>query len=218
MCLAVAPNQNSRNGFISQIWRRIAATPIRLLTLCALFHIAVFGGLLMHDIAAATTINTHAYMFVLAYGIFALLAFGYLLTWLPRRFSLSPVHYARYNGIYLFTMAALVTIEISLYSASDWIFAGMLLLVPAWLIALQSLWHLHSWLNANVQAFSRVLMLLLALNFICLALSITGQLVSADMLTIFAISSSNLLVWPLLLLTSLVLFLIAPAKGRIISL
>ena len=218
MCLAVAPNQNSRNGLISRMWQRVASTPLRLLTLCALIHVAVFSGLLMRDIAAGTIINTHAYMFVLAYGILASLAFGYLLTWLPRRFSLSPVHYARYSGIYLFMMAALVTIEISLYFASNWIFAGMLLLVPAWLIALQSLWHLHSWINASVQPFSRVLMLLLTINFICLSLSITGQFVSADMLTIIAISSSTLLVWPLLLLTSLVLFLIAPAKGRIISL
>jgi hypothetical protein len=30
----------------------------------------------------------HAYIFGLTYGILALLAFGYLLTWLPKKYSL----------------------------------------------------------------------------------------------------------------------------------
>jgi len=119
-------------------------------------------------------------------------------------------------------MIALGILEIGIFFSSifssNWILAGMLLFIPAWLVALQSLWNLHTWINSDAQQLSKILMLLLSLNFINLSLSLLGQIFSASMLTTLATSSSALLVWPLLVVAALILILTAPAKGRVISL
>ena len=226
MCLAIAPNRKLSNGVTSRMWRAVSSTPLRLLSFCALIHSLVLGGLLMHNMAAGSLVNMHVYMFGLTYGILALLAFGYILNWIPRKYSLSPVHFGRYNLIYLFMMIALGILEIGIFFSSifssifssNWILAGMLLFIPAWLVALQSLWNLHTWINSDAQQPSKILMLLLSLNFINLSLSLLGQIFSASMLTTLATSSSALLVWPLLVVAALILILTAPAKGRVISL
>lgn len=218
MCLAIASNRKLSNGFISRLWRAVSSTPLRLLSFCAFFHSLVLGGLFIHNVAIGSLIDMHAYMFGLTYGILALLAFGYLLSWIPKKYSLSPVHYGRYNVIYLLMMIALGILEIGIFFSSNWILAGMLLFIPAWLVALQSLWNLHIWINADAQQPSKILMLLLSINFINLSLSLIGQFFSASMLTTLATSTSTLLLWPLLVAAAFLLLLTAPAKGRVISL
>jgi hypothetical protein len=218
MCLAIAPNNRSNNGIIARLWRLVSSSPFRLLGVCALTHSLILGGLLLHDITTAGNINVAAYLFGLNYGIFSLLCFGYLLTSLPQKYSLSPVHYGRYNTIYLFMMTGLGVLEGGIFFDSQWIFTGMLLLVPAWLIALQSVKHLHTWMNSAVHRLGKALRLLLFFNFITLGLSILGQFYSASMLVILAMSSSILLVWPPLIGVSLALVYSAPAKGRVVSL
>lgn len=218
MCLAVAPNKQSSNGVLSRIWRNVSATPFRLLTICALAHTLILGGLFLRDVSANHAFDTHTYMFALSFGILALFGFGYLLTWLPRKYSLSPVHYARYNSIYLFMMTGLLVLETGIIFGGNWAVIGMLLLIPAWLIALQSLWNLHIWMNAGAQKVSRLMMLLVSLNFIYLNVSVLGPLFNAESLPILATTFSTVLVWPGFFIATLVLIFIAPAKGRIISL
>lgn len=217
MCLAIAPNQKLNNSILSRLWRIVSSTPLRLFSFCAFIHSLVLGGLYMHNTAAGVHINLHAYMFGFTYGILALLAYGYLLTWLPNKFSLSPIHYGRYNVIYLLMMIGLGTLEAGILFSNNWIMAGMLLFIPAWLLALQCLRDIHIWINSDAQQISRVLMLLLSFNFISLSLSILGQLYSSGELTALATSSSIFLIWPLLVVAALVLLLNAPAKGRVIS-
>lgn len=218
MCLAIAPYKNSSSGIFSRLWRTVSLSPLRLLSFCALIHSVLLGGLLIDDITTAAVINIHAYMFVLSFGLLAPLAFGYLLTSLPGKYSLSPVHYGRYNTMYLFMMCGLGIFEAGLFFGNHWIFVGELLLIPAWLIGLQSMWNLHNWANSEAQQFSRPVMLLLLFHFICLCLSFLGQIYHVSTLTALAISSSIFLVWPVLFVAVLVLVLKAPAKGRIISL
>lgn len=217
MCLAIAPNRKLSNGLISRSWRAISSTPLRLFSFCALTHSLLLGSMLIYDVATGSLLSMHAYVFGLTYGILALLAFGYLLSRIPRNYSLSPVHFGRYSVIYLLMMIALAVLEIGIFFSSNWILAGMLLFIPPWLLALQGIWNLHIWINTNAQLLSKILMSLLMLNFINLSLSILGQILSASLLTTLVISST-LLVWPMLVAATLILLLTAPAKGRVISL
>ena len=216
MCLAVAPNKQCSNGILSRLWRSVASTPLRLLSMCALFHAVILAGLAVVQNPAA--VDASVYAFALAYGLLALLAFGALLTWLPRKYSQSPVHYARYSSIYLFMMAGMILIETGMFLGGGWMVAGMLLLVPGWLIALQSLRHVHGWMSRNTQRTSRILMLLLAINFVCLGLTVLGQMFTAATLTQIPALVSMLVLWPGVFAVSLTLLLTAPANGRVISL
>lgn len=217
MCLAIAPNQQCSNGIISRGWRVVSSTPLRLFSFCALIHFLILGSLFLYNTTTGAYINSHAYVFGLIYGILALVAFGYMLTWLPKKYSQPPIHYGRYSAIYLLMMIGLGLLEAGLFTNSKLVFAGMLLLIPAWLLIYQSLRNIHIWINSSSQQISRILMLLLSLNFINLCLSVLGQYVSANKLTTLATSSSTLFIWPLLIATALTLLFNAPAKGRIIS-
>ena len=115
-------------------------------------------------------------------------------------------------------MSGMILIEIGLFLGSGWMVAGMLLLVPGWLIALQSLRHVHGWMSRNTQRTSRILMLLLATHFVCLGLSVFGQLFAATALLQTPALLSMLVLWPGVFGVSLALLLTAPANGRVISL
>ena len=217
MCLAIAPDQKLNKSFFSRLWRIVSSTPLRLFSFCALIHSLVLGALFMHNTAAGVHIDLHAYMFGFTYGILALPVLGYLLTWLPKKYSLSPVHYGRYNTIYLLMMFGLGGLEAGIFFSNNWILAGMLLLLPAWLFSLQCLRDMHIWLNSDTQNTSRVLMLLLVFNFINMNLSILARFFGSSELAILAASSSIIFIWPSLVVSAVVLLLNAPAKGRVIS-
>jgi hypothetical protein len=217
MCLAIAPNQQCSNGIIGRVLRIISSTPLRLFSFCALIHSLILGSLYIHNATTGAYINKYAFTSGLTYGILALLAFGYLLTWLPRKHSLPPIHYGRYSTIYLFMMVGLGFLEAGIFAGNKLIFAGMFLLIPGWLMTFQCLWNIHIWINSGAQQINRVLMLLLSLNLITLGLSVLGQYVSASKLATLATLSSTVLIWPLLIATTLILLLNAPDKGRVIS-
>lgn len=217
MCLAIASNQQCSNGIINRAWRIISLTPLRLFSFCALIHFLILGSLFIHNATTGAYINKHAYAYGLTYGIVALLAFGYLLTWLPKKYSLPPIHYGLYSAIYLFMMIGLGFLEAGILASNKLVLAGMLLLIPGWLMTFQCLWNIHIWINSSAQQISRVLIFLLSLNFINLSLSVLGEYISASKLTTLAISSSTLLIWPLLIAAALTLLFNAPAKGRVIS-
>jgi hypothetical protein len=114
-------------------------------------------------------------------------------------------------------MTGMVALEVGIFFSNNWILAGMLLLVPAWLFAIQCLKDMHHWLNSNTQQTSRVLLFLLLFNFSTLGLSILAWLYGSSDLATLATSSSIFFSWPSIIVTALVLFLNAPAKGRVIS-
>ena len=217
MCLAIAPNQQCSNGIIGRVLRIISSTPLRLLSFCALIHSLILGSLYIHSATTGADINKYAFAYGLSYGILALLAFGYLLTWLPKKYSLPPIHYGRYGTIYLFMMVGLGVLEAGILVSNKLVFAGMFFLIPGWLMTFQCLWNIHTWISSGAQQISRVLMLLMSLNFITLGLSVLGHYVSASKLSTLATSSSTVLIWPLFIATTLALLLNAPAKGRVIS-
>ena len=218
MCLAIAPENKPKNSVLSRLWSRVASTPIRLLSLTALAHTLMLSGLFLYDRLNAAESGFYAYVFGFVYGVVALIAFGLLLSLLPKKFSQSPVHYAQYGLINIFMMAGLGIVEAGLLLGNDWTNIAMLVLIPAWLLALQSIRNLHIWLPAEVQVRSRLLILLLTLNLSFLVLALIGQIVRADLLSDIAAASSALLVWPLALVASVALVLSAPNKVRVISL
>jgi hypothetical protein len=217
MCLAIAPDQKLNNGLFSRSWRIVSSTPLRLFWFCAFIHSLVLGALFVNNISAGVHIDSHAFTFGFSYGILALLVFGYLLAWLPKKYSLSPIHYGRYNAIYLLMMLGLGTLEAGIFFSNNLVIAGMLLFIPTWLIAIKSLSDIHIWLNRDAQNISRILMLILAINFISLALSILAWFYSLSEPGILATSFSIFFIWPSLVIAALVLLLNAPADGRIIS-
>ena len=148
---------------------------MRLLSFCALIHALILGALFLNELAAGRVPDLAAYLSGLSYGILALLAFGHLLTWLPKKYSQSPIHYGRYNSIYLLMMTGLGILEAGIFLGNSWPLIGMFLLVPAWLVALQGLRNVHIWINSESQSWSRQLLWLLSVNFVLLILSIAGQ-------------------------------------------
>lgn len=216
MCLAIAANTQRSNTLFARIWRRVALTPLRLFSFGAIVHLLIGAGILIYSSITDAQINTHALLSGFAYAVLALPVFGFLMTWLPRNFSLSPVHYGRYNSVYLITMISLLMIEFGAIFSHRWVEFGMLLLIPGWLIALQGLWNLHAWMRSSVEIFSRTLLMLLFLNCTMLVFSLLGYSVDLPMLKLLALLSV-LLIWPVVLIVTAFLVIKAPDSGRIIS-
>lgn len=216
MCLAIAPSSQSSNGLFARSWRHIAATPLKLLSFGAIIHLLIGAGIMIHSSHTGSQININPLMTGFTYGVVPLFVFGFLLTWLPRKYSLSPVHYGRYNIVYLFSMAALILLELASMFNDHWALAGILLLIPGWIITLQSLHDMHSWIKSNVQIFSRLLLILLLLNLAILLIRILEQNTTILVFDGTLLISMSI-IWPLVLVLAALLVVKAPAKNRIIS-
>lgn len=191
-------------------------TPLRLFSFGALFHLLIGAGIQLFSNITGTQINTHDLLFGFTYGLLALFVFGFLMTWLPKKYSLSPVHYGRYNSVYLFIMVSLIMIEYGSLFGQHWVKLGMWLLIPGWLIALQGLWNLHVWIKSSIESISLTLLILLFLNSAMVVISVLGK--SANMLMPEMMSLiSILLIWPLIMLVSIFLIIKAPRSGRVIA-
>ena len=217
MCLAIAPNSKCSNNLFSRLWSHVAATPLKLLTFGAIVHLLIGTGIVIYSSSTGADINTNILLNGLTYGVVPLLVFGFLLSWLPRRFSLSPVHYGRYNSIYLFTMLSLLSLEFASIINNHWTLTGMLLLIPGWLIALQGLWEMHTWIKSNVQKISMLLLTLLTLVLATLIITILEHYVGTMPPHVTPVIILSLL-WPPVFILSILLILKAPANSRIISL
>ena len=139
MCLAIASNRQCSNSLFARTWRRISSTPLRLFLFGAGFHFALSTVLAVYSDITKVSLNVNALIIAFVYGIMALTAFGYLMTWLPKKYALSPVHYGRYNIVYLMMFVALLMLETGALISNELIIAGMVLLVMAWYIAIQSM-------------------------------------------------------------------------------
>lgn len=216
MCLAIAPNSQCSNSLFSRVWRRLSSTPLRLFSFAALFHLLMGVGILIYSYVSAAQINTFVLLFGLAYGVLALLVFGFLLTWLPRNYALSPVHYGRYSSVYLLMMISLLMLEVASVSSLHWVQPAMWLFVPAWLLALQGLWQLHVWIKSGVEHFTRVLFMLFFVNAALLVFCALGYGFDLSMLEMLPYLSI-LVVWPITLLVIVFFVIRAPVSGRIVS-
>ncbi len=216
MCLAIAPNSQTSNSLFARSWRHIASTPIKLLSFGAIIHLLIVTGIMIYSSNTGTNIDINPLITAFTYGVVPLFIFGFLLTWLPRKYSLAPVHYVRYNSVYLFGMAALISLELGSIFNNHWVLTGMLLLIPGWIIALQGLSDMHSWIRSNVQIFSKLLLILLLLNLAILVIRTLQQ--NAGVLVFDGIAFISIsLIWPLILVLSILLVIKAPAQGRTIS-
>jgi len=223
MCLAIAPNTQRSNHLPARLWRKLAASPFRLYAFGAVLHGLIGLAILITATVTSLTVNSHALMSGFVYGVLALLVFGFLMSWIPGKYSLSPVHYGRYNSAYLFIMVSLFLLEASSVNHSSAIRAyqlseaGILLLIPGWLIVLQGLWDLHSWLRSNIALFSRALLLMLVVNATLLCLTGLDRMIPFPVSEIMPFISI-LLIWPIILAATLLLVIFAPKSGRKISL
>lgn len=217
MCLAIAPNTHVSNNLLARVWRQIALTPLRLFLFAAIIHLILGIGMLLYNQITNSQLRTDALLSGFTFGILALPAFGFLMTWLPEKCSLSAVHYGRYSSIYLLLMLSLIMIEVGSLFNPAWFDVGMMLLVPAWLLALQGLWNLHVWLNSSIKIISKTLLILLFLNGVMLVFSVLGQMTGLPLSAMMSLLSL-FLVWPLVMLVILYLVFKAPDSVRIISL
>ena len=213
MCLAIAPNSQRSNSLVARSWRHIASTPLKLLSFAAVVHLLIGTAIIIYGSETGTDIDLKPLLSGFTYGVVPLVVFGFLLTWLPRKHSLSPAHHGRYNSVYLFMMTALFLLEFASISGisrsgESWALAGMLLLTPGWIIALQGLWDMHGWIRSKLQIFSQLLLTLLLINLVLLI--ITALVI--DVTTLIPV----LITWPLIFFFSAVLIEKAPAKSRII--
>jgi len=216
MCLAIAPKSQCSNSLFSRVWRRLSSTPLRLFSFAVIFHLLVGAGVLIYSHVSGAQINTFVLLFGLAYGVLALLAFGFLLTWLPRNYALSPVHYGRYSSVYLLMMMSLLMLEVASVSSLHWVQPAMWLLVPAWLLALQGLWQLHVWMKPGVEHFTRVLFILLLLNSALLVFGVFGYGFDLPLLEMVPYLSI-FVVWPITLLVTAFFVIKTPVSGRVVS-
>ena len=158
MCLAIAPNSQCSNGLFARTWRQISSTPLRLFSFGAGLHLALNTGLVAYSIAIDVQLNVNAIINAFLYGIVALLVYGCLMTWLPKKYALSPVHHGRYNSVYLLMFIALLTLETGTLISDELVTAGIVLLIPGWIIAFQGIQNIHSWLQPQAQTVSRVIL------------------------------------------------------------
>ena len=128
----------------------------------------------------------------------ALPIFGFLMTWLPANYSLSPVHYGRYSSVYLFMMMSLFMFETGSLFGGYWVDIGMWLLIPGWLLALQGLWNLHLWIKPGVEFFTGVLIKLFLLNFTFLILSVLESKFGLPVLKV-VLFILTLIIWGMIL-------------------
>lgn len=158
MCLAITPGKVENNSLLTRLWQPVARTPVRLLGFAAGFHaitlLAILRFLPANDIAFSLT------GFIGLYGIVTLAIFGYLLQQFPAWAERSPVHYMRYNSIYLMGQSALILLEISIYSGTNWLLAGGVLLIATWLFCIHSLKQIAFWANSRQACLHRIIIML----------------------------------------------------------
>ena len=217
MCLAIAPDSQRSNSLFARNWRRLSSTPLRLFTFGAVFHLLSFAGILLAGNISHMPVNSHALAFAFAYGIAAFIIFGFIMSLLPKSYAVSPVRYGRYNSIYLFMSVALLLLEAGALLGEAMIIAGLVLMIPAWLITLQGLRNMHDWLPSDSQHLSGFIGRMSGLIFACLLVSLVGTLSGGYQEIAVIAVSIGLISWLPIAIAFKVLLSKAPARSRVIS-
>ena len=217
MCLAIAPNRQCNNGLFARTWRQISSTPLRLFSFGAGLHLALIAGLVAYSVVMDAQLDVNALINAFLYGIVALVVYGCLMTWLPKKYALSPVHHGRYNSVYLLMFIALLTLETGALISDELVTAGLILLVPGWIIAFQGMQDIHSWIQSQAQTVSRVILILLSIILASLLLSIVVSLSDNHQYLATTLASVNVISWLIIIVSLKVLLSKAPEKVRVIT-
>jgi hypothetical protein len=217
MCLAIAPNSQCSNGLFARTWRQISSTPLRLFSFGAGLHLALNTGLVAYSVVIDVQLNVNAIINAFLYGIVALLVYGCLMTWIPKKYALSPVHHGRYNSVYLLMFIALLTLETGALISDELVTAGIVLLIPGWIIAFQGIQNIHSWIQTQAQTVSRAILFLLLVILTCLLLSIVVSTSDNYQHLAITLASINVISWLMIMFALKVLLSKAPEKVRVIT-
>ena len=217
MCLAIAPNSQCSNSLFARTWRQISSTPLRLFSFGAGLHLALSAGLVAYSFVMDVQLNVNAIINAFLYGIVALVVYGCLMTWLPKKYALSPVHHGRYNSAYLLIFIALLALETGALISDELVTAGMALLVPGWIIAFQGIQDIHSWIQSQVQAVSRVILFLLLVILTSLLLSLVVSMSDNYQYLATTLASANVISWLMIMVALKMLLSKAPEKVRVIT-
>lgn len=217
MCLAIAPNSQCSNSLFARTWRQISSTPLRLFSFGAGLHLALNTGLVAYSVVIDVQLNVNAIINAFLYGIVALLVYGCLMTWLPKKYALSPVHHGRYNSVYLLMFIALLTLETGALISDELVTAGIVLLIPGWIIAFQGILNIHSWLQPQAQTVSRVILFFLLVILTSLLLSIVISMSDNYQYLAITLASVNVISWLMIMVALKILLSKAPEKVRAIT-
>lgn len=164
MCLAIAPQPECRTGPIDRAWRRLSATPLRLLTFGAGLHAGVWAWLLAWGCLPVTEIARGVLAFSLVYGVLGAVLLGHLLTNVPKWLGRTAIHYGWYGGAYLGLLFGLALLEASLFLSAGWAAAGALLVLCAWLLGFRALGWQVVWAGGRVRRVMTAVMGSLAMG------------------------------------------------------
>ena len=174
MCLAIAPEPQSRNRPIDRLWKRLSATPLRLLSLGAGVHAVAWGLLLAGDYVPATPSARGIFAFSLVYGVLGALLLGYLMTNLPKWLGRNAIHYGWYGGAYLALLLGLALMEAGLFLGTGWAVVGATLVLFAWFLGFRVLAGERVWASGPMQRLTAVFTNILAIGLAAIAAFAVG--------------------------------------------
>jgi len=164
MCLAIAPEPQPRNGPIDRIWKKLSASPLRLLSFGAGLHAVVWVSLVAGDCLPATESARWIFAFSLFYGVLGAMLLGYLMTNVPKWLGRTAVHYGWYGAAYLGLLFGLTLMEAGLFLSAGWGVAGTVLILSAWLLGFRALTWQLVWASGLVRRVMTVVMGSLAIG------------------------------------------------------
>ena len=136
MCIAI-PSPGHRGGTAGwRWWRRLCASPIRLLGFSSALQLA---GLALYSTLAASAEPLAAWLPALFVALGTLLL-GISLTRIPQRLGVLPVSHP-----FLVVLFTLITTGGLLALLPSWTVAGRILAFIGWILALRDLWWKLKW-------------------------------------------------------------------------
>lgn len=174
MCLAIAPEPQSRKGFIDRVWKKLSATPLRLLTFGAGLHAVIWASLLTGDCLSSAQSAHGIFAFSMIYGVLGAVLLGYLLTIVPKWLGRTAVHYGWYGGAYMGLLFGLTLIEAGLFLSAGWGVAGVALVLGAWLLGFRALGWQVVWASGPVRRVMTVVMGALAIGQVGMVIFAVG--------------------------------------------
>ena len=187
MCLAIGPISHSEKSALGRLWWRIASQPHHLFAFSTVVHATIFLVLLLSNQLEFDAHIILSSIFVF-YGLLGFSILGFLLSQFPVWFKTSAINYLSYAISYNFAFIGLLLIEVGLIFSGVWGFAGGLMLLLAWLLAVRAIHWSYSWGLGSRHGISKLLMWML---YISLLLLLGGLLI--EFLQIEFISGSFIL-------------------------
>ncbi len=174
MCFAIAPEKQEPEGRLTRYWKRVAHSPLRLLSLGAIIHGVVIIFLITSAGLEPVARKGPVIEFMALFGLVGSVLFGALLTWLPNWFNRSPVEYAWYALSNFLMLVGLVLLAAGLHATSAWAVGGAASYLLAWLLLLRALWWTAVWVRGTAGRVVNLLIGNLALGGLGIVVFIAG--------------------------------------------